>query len=1191
MSTSSSYEYHLGGTLPINAPSYVERQADQRLYESLIVGEFCYVLNARQMGKSSLRVRTMQRLREAGVSCASIDITAIGTRDITSDQLYASVVDSIVNNLQSNKLDNWQAWWESQRLISPIQRFENFIDQVLLEEVEDNVVIFIDEIDSVLSLSFDAGDFFAAIRDCYNRRADQPKYNKLTFALLGVATPSDLIQDKRRTPFNIGQAIELTGFSAEEAQPLIPGLATKAQNPQAVLAAILSCTGGQPFLTQKICLLIYKRNINIPAEKEAESVRKIVQMKVISNWESQDEPIHLRTIQKRLSSKGEQLTGKFLGVYQQILEQGYVDADDSPEQVELRLSGLVVKQSGYLKVYNAIYKAVFNSEWVGEELKKIRPYAESIKAWLGASCEDDSRLLRGQALREALGWMQGKEINPEDQDFIRSSLANFLLEDRRCIDALSQYQKVLAGKWVSEEEGSNSQIFLELAILEIRDKRLTVTHDIYLDLFNEDWVQQVLTEAQNRRIIRKRYEVVSKLSSNSPIKAYLVRDLDLAGKPQYIIKHLNSAANNLNLLEHIKDLFHNRLKDFEKIRGHEKIPNLIAFFEEDGEFYIVQDFIEGSNLDAEIAPFQRWEEEKVIDFLIDICEVLGFIHRQGLAHLNLKPSNIRRKEIDKSLTLIDFGILQEIMSLVDLEQGEDLSEDSWTLDYYPPEEISEWSDEQRDIYALGMIAIQALTGNYPYELNVDRKTREVIWRYSVSNQPMVDIRPEFADVIDKMVSHKISGRHRNIDKILADLHELKKSPRQKNRGILSFKTHHAVMLGSGVLSLLALTCFGAFKLYERNQTYQAFRRDLNLCQELIQAPEAYRDSLINLEVDSIAGRHITACETAVKYIEGKNISVKNDISLSLFVRQGQARIIQWIGKSDSTKEEFLKSAIENFQTAVNATSSTQEQTLLEEGNKTNVLPQTFFYLGLAQNMEQFEQIDQLGGTNLLEDIRYNNAHERAIQQYIDIPFRELSDEDIPILGTLASLLFQASDYGREEFEVSILLLEKAIEKSNSIDLKADSLNYNLAVVHARGGNYREAERLYNSGEFLDNSNAFMSLGFIHLIFSSEEWPLAVEAFEKALDINPRLALAEKYRDKLQVCLSGDATCNRAELTRDAIKETEGLEKVFPLAPIYQCGDYPVLAIAEQVAEKYNLERRLDNCELQPPAPEQDAADN
>ncbi|MHC5722130.1 MAG: AAA-like domain-containing protein, partial [Nostoc sp.] len=92
-------------------------------------------------------------------------------------------------------------------------------ETVLLKTITEKIVIFIDEIDSVLSLSFNLDDFFAVIRDCYNRRASDSDYNRLTFALIGVSTPSDLIQDKRRTPFNIGRAIDLTGFRLDEAEP------------------------------------------------------------------------------------------------------------------------------------------------------------------------------------------------------------------------------------------------------------------------------------------------------------------------------------------------------------------------------------------------------------------------------------------------------------------------------------------------------------------------------------------------------------------------------------------------------------------------------------------------------------------------------------------------------------------------------------------------------------------------------------------------------------------------------------------------------------------------------------------------------------------------------------------------------------------------------------------------------------
>ncbi|MHC5827115.1 MAG: AAA-like domain-containing protein, partial [Nostoc sp.] len=176
--------------------------------------------------------------------------------------------------------------------ISSVQGWTEFLERVLLHHTHKQIVIFIDEIDSLLSISF-KDDFFAAIRACYNKRAENPEYKRLTFVLLGVATPSDLISDKSRTPFNIGRAIELTGFELEECQTLVQGFVEKVSNPQTVLKEILDWTGGQPFLTQKLCKLIR-------TDDEGLSVEELVQKYIIQNWESQDVPEHLRTIYARI---------------------------------------------------------------------------------------------------------------------------------------------------------------------------------------------------------------------------------------------------------------------------------------------------------------------------------------------------------------------------------------------------------------------------------------------------------------------------------------------------------------------------------------------------------------------------------------------------------------------------------------------------------------------------------------------------------------------------------------------------------------------------------------------------------------------------------------------------------------------------------------------------------------------------
>ena len=449
----NNYEYYIGGSLPVNATTYVKRQADEHLYQGVKAGEFCYILNSRQMGKSSLRVKTMQRLKTEGFACASIDITEIGTFQITPEQWYASIIDSILTCLNLDDNFDLEEFWETNNKLSNVKRFSKFIAEVLLPSISEPIVIFVDEIDSTLSLPFNIDDFFAVLRDCYNKRADNPDYQRLTFVMIGVATPADLIKDKKRTPFNIGRAIELTGFQLAEIDPLAAGLVDKTTDINKLMEAVLDWTGGQPFLTQKVCNLIGKSPECATDVYEAEWVGDLVRQKIIDNWQVHDDPEHLKTIRDRLLLN-EKRASRLLGLYQQVLiplpyplergrsediafiERGNPEtekltlskaglggiiADDSPDQMELRLTGLVVKHKGRLQVANRIYQEVFNLQWVEKELGKLRPYSEAFTAWSESGYQDESRLLRGQALADALAWAVDKSLSDRDYQFLAAA--------------------------------------------------------------------------------------------------------------------------------------------------------------------------------------------------------------------------------------------------------------------------------------------------------------------------------------------------------------------------------------------------------------------------------------------------------------------------------------------------------------------------------------------------------------------------------------------------------------------------------------------------------------------------------------------------------------------------------------------------------------------------------------------------
>jgi serine/threonine protein kinase, bacterial len=255
------------------------------------------------------------------------------------------------------------------------------------------------------------------------------------------------------------------------------------------------------------------------------------------------------------------------------------------------------------------------------------------------------------------------------------------------------------------------------------------------------------------QLLAGHYRVLQVLGVGGFGQTYITEDLHLPGNPKCVLKHLKPASADRSLLDLARKFFEKEAIVLQQLGNHDRIPRLLAYFEEQQEFYLVQEYVPGHPLSKELQAGVKWNEPQVVELLQEILEILVFIHGQGVIHRDIKPDNIMRRSSDRRLILIDFGAIKQVRNQQMLHGQQTMTVAIGTPGYMPIEQASGNPRASSDLYSLGTIAIQALTGVNPYELPSDDRTGELKWEHlTIAN-------PQLIAILQRMTRYHFKDRY------------------------------------------------------------------------------------------------------------------------------------------------------------------------------------------------------------------------------------------------------------------------------------------------------------------------------------------------------------------------------------------------------------------------------------------------
>lgn len=279
-----------------------------------------------------------------------------------------------------------------------------------------------------------------------------------------------------------------------------------------------------------------------------------------------------------------------------------------------------------------------------------------------------------------------------------------------------------------------------------------------------------MLSSMEQTLLGGRYQVIRRLGSGGFSRTFLVTDIHLPNHPRCVIKQLKVQDKDTGTLDMARRLFDTEARVLYQLGNHPQIPSLMAHFEEDQEFYLAQEYIEGSRLNRQVEEGKPWSETRVVLLLQEVLEILSFVHRQQVIHRDVKPSNLIRRHSDGKLVLIDFGAVKQVTSspLLDAETGAtNITVAIGTHGYMPNEQYAGKPRFSSDVYAAGILGIRALTGLHPQKLEEDPVTSELDWR-----QHAPAVSSSLAAVLDQMVRYDFRDRYPTAQEALEALQNL-----------------------------------------------------------------------------------------------------------------------------------------------------------------------------------------------------------------------------------------------------------------------------------------------------------------------------------------------------------------------------------------------------------------------------------